>query len=506
MPIISQELPETVEAITRPVIFAVARDLLQRTGLSLDTDVYLNKGDGQARSLNTGIKSAPDEAKFSQGERIKVSMEEEFMDDGMLNRTVPDSDFNETFIDPELEVWIRPIYHNVRITLTIEMYFKSENAAHNWIHGIRRRVGNGRQHQMHTAEYHYPLPAEIMHILAELWKLREAKSGYGESFSIWLKNNFSELVGVKTNQAGSKSNFSVSEKQTGFNGWYSFEKPPTAEQNTQQWQSSFTYTFEYQKPTAFAMGYPLMVHNQLVPQSLRLRGENFNELVDPNHASHTKSRYMRLQSGPIVPGQSIGGISIPVWDEWLPQRVRTHYSSLIRIMCMVNSDTRVLGNLDGLGVATIEPILRAYMAKYHYTLNSCYKNPFHIVLYQDGLPLHEDMLYVDENLYVNATQDLDPRKQYHLWIGCTTDLSMLTEQAILELIEDGETAKQVIRVVDSSYDVDSINILDDGAISLPRWNVVKTTLKNTEKHFSNRVESNTLTVGNFAVTARSSEK
>ena len=506
MPIISQEVAETVEAVTRPVIFAVARDLLQRTGLSLDTEVYLNKGDGQARNLNTGIAEASDEAKFNQGEKIKVSMEEEFMDDGMLNTTVPDSDFNETFIDPALGVWIRPIYHNVRITLSIEMYFKSETAANNWRHGIRRKVGNGRQHQQHTAGYHFAIPPEMMHILAEIWKLRENNAGYAESFGVWLKNNFSELVSVKTNQAGSKSNFSVSEKQTGFNGWYSFEKPPTNEQNTQQWQSSFTYTFEYQKPTAFVMGYPLMIHNQLVPAALRLRGENFNQLVDPNHASHTKSRYMRLQSGPIVPGQSIGGISIPEWDEWLPETVRTHYSTLIRIMMQVKPEVRTLGDLDSLQIAQIHPLLREYMVKNHTELTKTYANPFYVVLYVDGEPMHEEMLYVDENLIVHATQDLDPRRQYHLWLGCTTDLSMLTEKGIDDLLVDGETAKQVIRVVDSTFDVDSINVLDDGSISVPRWNVVKTSLKETEKRYDNRFESNTLTVGNFVVAVGSGDR
>tara|TARA_B100000767_G_C19701911_1_gene508810 strand:- start:832 stop:1359 length:528 start_codon:yes stop_codon:yes gene_type:complete len=171
-------------------------------------------------------------------------------------------------------------------------------------------------------------------------------------------------------------------------------------------------------------------------------------------------------------------------------------------MLQVTSGSRLLGDLDGLGVAQIDPLLRAFMAKHHEALTKTYANPFYLVLYRNGLPMHEVVLYVDENLMVHATQDLDPREQYHLWIGCTTDLSMLTEQGIVDLLADGETTKQVIRVVDSTYDVDSINILDDGAISLPRWNVVKTTLKETEKRYNNKIESNTLTVGQFVVTAR----
>lgn len=503
MPIISQEVAETVEAVTRPVIFAVARDLLRRTGLSTDASVYLNKGDGQARSMNTALKEAQDEAQFSQGkERIQVSMEEEFMDDGMLETTVADSNTNPAFIDPELNISIRPIYHNTRVTLTIEMYFKSEAAANNWRNGIRRKIGNGRQGQKHTAEYHFAIPAVMMEILAELYQMRENVAGYGDKFSDWLKTNFSELVTVLTNQAGSKSVFAVSEKQTGFNGWYSFEKPPTVEQNTQQWQASFSYTFEYQKPTAFVMAYPLMVHNQIVPGKMRLRGENYNELVDPNHADYTKSRYMRLDSGPIVPGQSIGGISIPEWDEWLPQRVRKHYSTLLRFMMQVGDDPRELMNLDNIPKLQIDPLLREYMVKYHTALTKAYYHPFQVVLYRDGLPLGEDALHVDENFNVWANFDLNPRHQYHLWVGCMTDLSMLHDKAVDALIADGETAKQVIRVVDSTYDVDSVKVLDDGSISLPRWNVIKTELKQSYKHYTNRYENNTLTVGQFTVTAQ----
>jgi len=501
MPIISHEVEETVEAVTRPVIFAVARDLLQRTGLSLETDIYLNKGDSQARTLNTGIRETDSEAQFDQGEKIKVSMEEEFMDDGMLERTIPDPNTNEAFVDPELGVWIKPIYHNVEIILNVEMYFNSESAAHNWVNGIRRRVGNGRQHQKHTAAYHFAIPKVMMNILAELYKLRENRAGYGDTFGTWLKANFSELVTVMTNQAGSSSNFSVSEKQTGFNGWYSFEKPPVAVQNTQQWSASFSYTFQYHKPTAFAMGYPLMIHNQLVPSALRLRGENFNMLVDPNHADYTKSRFMRLD-GATIPGQSICGVSIPEWDEWLPERVRSHYSTLLRLMMMVGDDPRELFNLDSMGTVQLDPLLREFMVKNHDKLTKTYQNPFHIALYRDGLPLHEDAIHVDENLFVRATFDLDPRHHYHIWIGCVNDLSMLSERATDELIIHGETAKQVIRVVDSKFDVDSINILDDDSISLPRWNVVKTGLRETNRRYNTRAESNTLTVGQFAVTAQ----
>ncbi len=503
MPIISHEVTETIEAVTRPVIYAVARNLLQRTGLSLDASVYLNKGDGQARSLNSGLKEAQDEASFAQDKsRIQVSMEEEYMDDDMLESKIPDSNTNPAFIDPVLGISIRPIYYQTRITLTIEMYFKSESAGSNWVNGIRRRVGNGRQGQKHTAEYHFAIPEVLMSVLAELYTLRENNAGYGETFSQYLKNNFSHLVTVITNQAGTKSQFAVKEKQTGFNGWFSFEKPPELVQNTQQFSASFSYTFEYQKPAAFVMSYPLMVHNQLVPKKLRLMGENYNMLVDPNHADYTKSRFMRLQGGPIVPGQSIGGISVPNWDEWLPQRVRRHYSTLLRCMLMVGNDPRELMNLDNIPNLQIDPILREYMVKHHTLLTTSYAHPFQVVLYKDGLPLREDALVVDENFNVWSTFDLNPRHQYHLWIGCMTDLSMLSDNGVDGLIADGEVTKQVIRVVDSTYDISKVHVLDDGSISLPRWNKIKTELKESYKRYTNRYENNTLTVGQFTVTAQ----
>lgn len=503
MPIISQEVTETVEAVTRPVIFAVARDLLARTGIDMDASIYLNKGDGTARSLNTGIKEEKSDAKFSIGERVKISMEEEFLGDGMLDRTVPHTDFARCFHDKDLDIWIRPMYHNTRIILSIEMDFLSESAANNWTNGIRRKMGNGQQHQKHTAEYHFAIPTEMMFILGELWKTRERRAGYGDEFVDYLKANFSSLIAVMTNQGGSGSNFSISEKQTGFNGWYDFDRPPKARQDTQQFTASFTYTFEYQKPTAFVMSYPLMVHNNLVPKKIRLLGENFNQLVDPGHSSLTKTRYDRLMDGPIIPGQSIGGVSIPEWDEWLPQRVRTHYATLIRLMMMVEKDSpRAIANLDELGILQLDLVIREYMAKDHAVLSKSYEHPIQIVLYRDGLPLSEDAIHIDENLFVTATFDLNPRHCYHLWIGCLTDLSMLSAGAVDSLIEDGETTKQIIRVVDSGYIVDDINILDDGAISLPRWNKIKTELRESMKHYRNSYENNTLTVGQFTVTAQ----
>ena len=503
MPIISQEIEETVEAVTRPVVFDVVRDILNRTGIGKDALIFLNKGDSNVLSLNTGIVEQTSDAKFTMGERVKVSMEEEFMDDGMLESTERHSDFPRTFHDKALGIWIRPVYLNTRYTLSIDMTFKSEASANNWTNTIRRKIGNHRQHQRHTSQYHFAIPKTMMSILVDLWKTREKNAGYGDTFSQYLKANFNDLVTVMTNQAGSASNFSVSEKQTGFNGWYDFDKPPKASQSDQIFTASFTYTFEIQKPSAFVMGYPLMVHNQLIPSKLRLRGENYNNLVDPGHSSLTKTRYERLSDGPIIPGQSFGGISIPEWDEWLPQRVRTYYSTLIRMMVMVDSSNpRDLVNLDDLGILQIDPLIREFMVKYNNRLTFSYENPLTVVLYRDGLPLGEDAIFVDKNMYVTSSFDLDPRHQYHLWIGCLTDLSMLSDRGVNELIENGEIAKQIIRVVDSGFDVDCINILDDGSISLPRWYKVRTALRESMKHYRNRVENNTLTVGQFTVTAQ----
>ena len=502
MPIVSQEINETVETVTRPVVFAVARNILQRTGIDIDADIYLNKGDGQARSLNSGIREKPSEAKFDQGTKIKISMEEEHMDYGLLENTVPNSDHPAIFHDKALDIWIQPIYHNTRMILSFEMYFNSESAANNWVNGIRRRIGNERQHQRHTADYHFPVPTVLMSILANLYTTREARAGYGDTFGAYLKQSFVERVTVMTNQSASASNFSVKESQTGMNGWYSFDRPPQAVQNTQQFSASFTYTFEFSKPTAFTMGYPLLVHNQLIPAKLRIRGENFNELVDPMYASNTKTRYDRLSGGEMAPGQSIGGVSIPAWDEWLPSAVRGHYSTLLRIMVAVEEDDkRSLVDLDKLGTIQIDPMLRDYMAKYHDKLNATYQNVFHVCLYRDDKPLSEDAIFVDEHLFVSTTFDMDDRHNYHLWIGCMVDLSNLNGKPLEDLLEDGETTKKVIEVVDSDYPVDTIPVLDDGTVSETRWNQVKVELKESEKHFRNRVESNTLTVGRFAITA-----
>lgn len=502
MPIVSQEVNETVETVTRPVIFAVARNVLQRTGIDMDTDIYLNKGDEQARSLNTAIRERVSEAKFDQGTKLKISMEEEHMDYGLLENTIPDSDNPPIFKDDALGIWIQPIYHNMRMTLSFELYFNSESAANNWVNGIRRRVGNERQHQRHTVDYHFPVPKVLMSILADLYTTREARAGYGDTFGSYLKQSFVERVTVMTNQAASASNFSVKETQTGVNGWYSFDRPPQAVQNTQQFSASFTYTFEFNKPTAFAMGYPLMIHNQLIPSKLRIRGENFNELVDPMYASNTKSRYDKLSKGEIAPGQSIGGVSIPAWDEWLPSVVRGHYSTLLRIMVAVEpDDKRSLVDLDNLGTIQIEPTLRAHMAKYHNKLNYTYQNVFHVCLYRDDKPLSEEAITIDEHLFVSTTFDMDDRHNYHLWIGCMVDLSNLNGIALDDFLEEGETTKQIISVVDSDYPVEDIPVLDDGTVSETRWNQVKVELKESEKHFRNRVESNTLTVGQFAITA-----
>lgn len=502
MPIISAEIPEIIESVIRPIVFDITRNILSRTGIGKEASVLLNKDGSEALQLNSALGSISTDVKFDSKEHIRVSMEEEYSEDDLLDKKITDSGHHAIFYDKKLEVWIKPVYYKTRTTLSFELQFNSETRANNWMQGIRRRLSGDRQHNRHTVQYHYPITVTFMHILVEIWKLRENVGGYGDTFGTWLRNHFTDRVTVMTNQAGRASIYAINETQTGINGWFDFDRPPKPSKTDNLWTASFGYTFEYDKPGAFAMAYPLMVHNQIVPGNLRVRGENFNALVDPEFSSHTTSRLAKLNVTNFMPGSSYGGISIPSWDEWMPDRIKGHYSTAVRAMVQVDvNNPRNLLDLDKLGLVQLDPTVREHMAKYPECITQLYQHPYHITLFRNNLPLYSDALTVTDDLQVLSTFDLDIRHRYHICITVITDISMLSDVAVDGLLANGEYIKRLASIINSDFDISTIPILDNNTLGRPQWMKLRTELSESIKHFRNHLESNILTVGNFVITA-----
>lgn len=503
MPIFSVEVNETVESVVRPLTLDIVKNVMQRTRINLDTAIILNKPGSGPITLGSAILASKDEAQMDYGKIVQVEVEEEYPPDSNLTMYVPKSDAETIFYDESLGIWIKPIYTDARLTLSFRLRFESENAANSWMNGIRRRIGAERQSNLHTAKYHFPINDELMYALLKLYETREAQAGYGDTYGQYLKAHFRDRVSVITTQSGHKQQFVVKEQQTGMAGWFTFDEVPRLQKNTQDWTAEFSYVVEYHKPISFSMGYPLMVHNKLVPKNLRVRGENYNVLQNPSYASSQKSRYLRMGQGDLLPGETIGGISLPEFDEWLPSYVRHGYSTLIRIMMAIDPAALTeLGDLDKLPGIQIDPDLRAYMAKHHAQLTQSGNCAVHIVLYCDDAILSEDSIYVDEHLFVYAKEPLDIRKRYHLWIGMISDVMHLSDVGVDSLLENAATTKKLISVIDDSYPIEDIPVMDDGTISPPVWNDIKVNLRESSKHFKNDIERNCMTVGNFVVVAQ----
>lgn len=502
MPTISTEIPETVETIVRPLVVEVARNVLQRTGLDIDQPVFLAKELGGVPVNKAAMRSQDESASFDQESHLVISYEEDFHEDAAVYS--PKSDYPAIFKDEALGIWIRPIQCLTEVSISFRQYFDSEAQANNWRNRIRRRIAEERQHNKHTVNYHYPIPDEFMYILTQLHAMREKQAGYGESLGTWFKGTFLDRVAPMTNQAGTVTRFSVKEQQTGMNGWFDFTELPKLQQNTTKWTAEFTYVVRYEKPISMGMFYPLMIHNRLVPANMRVRGENFNQLVDPGYGNAQKTRYERmLNSSTILPGETISGISIPEFDEWLPSYTRSYYSTLMRLMTALKpTNLRTLGSLAEMGDWEIDATLLNFMRKYHGDLHLSGHNPFHIALYRDDEILSEDKIFVDDTLTIHATEDLDIRRRYHVWVGMSYDLFILNEEAVNRFLEDAEVVKKVVSVIDDRYPIDSIPVMDDGSVALPIWNRLKDELRHANKRFRDGVEVNCMTVGNFTVSTK----
>src|SRR5699024_7926036 len=108
-----------------------------------------------------------------------------------------------------------------------------------------------------------------MYVLSKIHEMREKQAGYGESFGVWLKNNFSNRFSVVTNSAGHGSQFVIREQQTNIIGYYEFGEQVERiekEDGAGSYAVEFSYSFFYDRPENVVLEFPTVIHNQIVPK------------------------------------------------------------------------------------------------------------------------------------------------------------------------------------------------------------------------------------------------
>lgn len=454
MPRLAVELPDVYDNVTRPVVLGVTRALIDRLSIPADSKVQFNGAIGQAIQQGSRLSDNPmsPPASFPFTTKVKVEMQEEYIEDRTLTEPIMQKGTRVVFADQELGVFLKPIYTPSQITISFRYRAEDRIDAERWRDELRRKSGEGRAELLHELNYHYVIPPEYQILLYRFHQMRENVAGYGEDLTQYFRDHFTSRATTITDQVGQNRELAISEVQYGVMGWFDFVAQPAnpeVENQAGSWEAGFDYTFQFDKVTAMAMQFPISIHNQLVDAE-------FAKLDKPYTLSNLKRRaqwgkWVLDEYTPIQPvnQQLIEGVVVPDYDDWLPQQSLSFERNVFTALVGVNlEDLREVLNLGQLGTHQLTPTVLHHMQRWHQRLNHPRAALFNVALYQGTGRMGAESLSIDSDLNVRTTFDLDPRKVYHLRITVVDDFSVLPPDVIDDLLDDPDLVEEVLDAID----------------------------------------------------------
>lgn len=449
MPNIVSEIPETYNSVSRPVCVQMVKDLVAYMGLPEQTAIdYYGTTESQYQA-NSPIDQTPTN-KYGFTGRVFVEIEEDYIEERTLTTAVRKPNEQFIFHDSALGVSIKPVYVRTEVAISFRYRAPDRTSALRWRDRMRLKVTEGQQELLHEFDYHYPLPKAELLILREIWRMREEDFGYGEDLKTYLRKHFSPRVVSVTNQAGQGALLSMAERQVGVVGWFDFMAQPDKGQAASDgapWEIGFEYRFQYDKPVACAMHYPIVIHNQVIDPKFRQEKLTY-ELASisrrPNDERRHLDKFTRLYADVQYPFK---GVRIPEFDDWFVTMQFKHIHEVLTLLMGVNvEDPRELFSLRELGSHEFTAPILEFLASEHRYLPLPLQSVFGIHLFCGDSRMEETTLVVDADLNVRTTVDLDPRKVYHV-VVTLCDLKVLSPAVLERLRQHGKATIDIIQVL-----------------------------------------------------------
>lgn len=454
MPQLFLPISDTMISVVRPVVYSIIKELYKVTNIPEDTMISY-PGDLEALqqpgsdiskiTQQTGINTLP------YSDRAFIEVEEDYEMDRILSTAVYRIENTFIFRDDRVEVGIRPVYSSTDTTINFKYRSMDKTAAVRWRDNIKNRVSMNLDQRIHKIDYHFLIPIEFLIILKEIHRLMENVDGYDVELNEYLLSGFTKRATVMTTQAGTEAVWAIAESQIRIVGMFDFDLIPekgTRDDEVDTWTVSFAYKFKYDKPAACTMQYPLMIHNQLLPQNYRN-----NPLVDKLDPLENKKFDFSLSSELFYNFQKdtqmkklwksvgVSGISIPDYDEFIPAGILPNTVRVFTALISIDIyNPHNLLNLKELGDYSLHPAVLEFMKGESSFMNKPGMSVFAISGYRNTLLLDNTALLVDDELNVYPTYILTLRKYYHIRLSLMNDLTKLSSAAIDRLRNHGEAA------------------------------------------------------------------
>lgn len=435
MPSVSVTLPDVSQSVSRPVIFQIIQQVFQITRLSGDTKILYNDDSDRALIPGTSIDDKGYREIRTGSERITFVEVQEEKDKNTLQETQTHSTANPPiFLDPHVQLSIRPIYITSNVTINIRYRCNSKTEAERWLSDMFIRASRGRDLNLHDVTCGYTLPPRFLSVIKEVWERREKVAPYGHSLDTYFKMHATDQFTLLSNRAGENVILSVSMKQIQIQGFFEFDglpSKPTRDEETGTWEIAFSYRFSYQKPEACYLHFPIMVHNQLMP-------ENYirHTVLDYEQHPQEYDRYWRSLSmfehskRADVTRPASTYFRLPRFDDFWIDTVPSYTGTVFTALCQVEDDQRTLLDLHNLGELVMDADVLDFLRTEAPFVTKIYLSFIHVALYRDNALTSDGTIEVTPEGIVRAVENLDLRKQYRVRVAIMPKINWVNQSAI----------------------------------------------------------------------------
>lgn len=436
MPAIFKVLPEASESASRLVILDIVNQIKKITEINPNARVLFPGDLNKIRQAGSGIEDLSREAILANNNFLFIEVDEDYNLDAVNTTAITQYEYTPVFSDRNLGVTIRPVYVQSDVSINVKYRCTSKNEAKRWRDEIRLRMSIMRTPTLHTATYHYLLSKSFYHLLQVIHQKREAVAGYNESFEDYLLNHSTGRLTVLGDLANKNTALAISERQNQIVGNWNFEGFPEKIEKEDEgtWAISFNFRFNYQRPAAAMMRYPIIVHNQLLAkQYIALPNDQTNlyqrQSTFSNSLGAMSQFEAQLQAWQFMrPGQHI---RIPDYDDFVLKDPSNSMGTVFVALCTVDpKDQKTILNLNELGDIRMDADVLKFIQEVEYPYVT---NPFQSViqfyLYR-GNDIVGETLTCDQDLNLIANKPLDLRYPYRIRLSLVTDLALLNQATI----------------------------------------------------------------------------
>lgn len=454
MPQLMLPIPEVTDQVTRPIVLDIVRQIVTATRLDENAKI-LFPGDEEHTPLtgSTISKDGKEIATFPHENQIKIEINETIESDNVLTRAVLKEEHLPIFRDSKLDILMKPVYAHTKTEIQFNIRFTDRATAKRWINEAKNKISLGRLYPLHEVTYSYTIPLPYIALLQEIHRLRENVAPYNEDFDTYFNKHKTPNVTELTNVGGKVVRKGVRETQQRILGMFDFVEEPErgSKDEADAWLIGFTYTIQYEKPSAVVLQYPIVVHNQLLDTKYRpdRRDAPTPKPYDVKRSYASSIKYMSIFETDSLYFNWIQnrGIAVPDFDEWLPSSVvEGTYRMVTYLIGLTEQDRIDLVNIKELPETSgLDKDLESFLIHSELPfVNRPTESVFQVSLYEDFDMLDSSSIYIDSDYNIKATSNLDLRKQYHVRISVYWDWTKLSDAALDRLRRHPLVVKKLV--------------------------------------------------------------